>query len=223
MSADVAPPGDISTSAPSPTPPPRPSLSLRHYNTLAVATILGATGMVSAGYIAVAVFPIVYLHFLSKVAFPPESSGAPPLVYSRSKNKVLGPYIFAAAVVGLYLPTAYILDGIISGDKDGITAAVPHLFLLSAQVFMEGASYVSGFSLPVRAFVPVFYNSVRIPTILEWLAVEFSKDGTGRRIYAGRGLAVVNFALWSFNLFGFLLPFYLPKTCKLYYSKFKGS
>ncbi|MCD7461704.1 hypothetical protein HAX54_046838 [Datura stramonium] len=107
-------------------------------------------------------------------------------------------------------------------DTEGIKAAAPHVFLLASQVFMEGVTFTDGFSLPVRVFVPVFYNSRRIFTIMEWLSSEISKvdqeyGGDMRRVYMGRALAAANMAFWCFNLFGFLLPVYLPKAFKMYY------
>lgn len=59
---------------------------------------------------------------------------------------------------------------------------------------------------------------------MDWLGDEFGKTGvelsgvSRRRLYAGRGLAVANMAFWSFNLFGFLLPVYLPRVFRGYYS-----
>ncbi|KAK4403605.1 hypothetical protein Sango_0729100 [Sesamum angolense] len=95
---------------------------------------------------------------------------------------------------------------------------------------MEGLTFSSRFSLPVRVLVPVFYNAMRILSVMEWVRNEFSKvesgygigiGGSGRRGSVGKALAAVNMGFWSFNLFGFLLPFYLPKAFKLYYSNSK--
>ncbi|KAI8524888.1 hypothetical protein RHMOL_Rhmol13G0184400 [Rhododendron molle] len=64
--------------------------------------------------------------------------------------------------------------------------------------------------------------------VVDWLRTEISKvdeqHGGGEwRLYVGRGLAIANLAFWSFNLFGFLLPLYLPKAFKKYYSEgYKG-
>ncbi|KAA8533708.1 hypothetical protein F0562_031225 [Nyssa sinensis] len=141
-------------------------------------------------------------------------------------NKFLGPYVLIGALIGLFLPIAYICEGIFKGDKEGIKAAAPHLFLLSSQVFMEGVTFSGKFSLPIRVFVPVFYNSRRIFTIVDWLRSEISKvdegyGGSARRLSFGRGIAIANMAFWCFNLFGFLLPVYLPKAFKIYYSGYK--
>ncbi|KAK9292504.1 hypothetical protein L1049_020477 [Liquidambar formosana] len=204
-------------------PPKKPILQFRHLASLAITAILAASGMVSIEDIAFAVFSIIYVYFLSKVAFPLlNNPSMRPSVFGRD-NKILGAYVVFAAIIGLFLPIAYICDGIFEGDKEGIKAAAPHLFLLASQVFMEGFAFSSRFSLPISVFVPVFYNSRRIFTIVDWLRSEFSKvdegyGGSARRLYIGRGLAIANMVLWCFNLFAFLLPVYLPRAFKIYYS-----
>ncbi|KAJ1391023.1 hypothetical protein SESBI_36948 [Sesbania bispinosa] len=201
-------------------------LSFRQLNCLAVVIVLSASGMVSAEDFAFVVFSIIYMYFISKVAFPTlHPSSREPTVFNP-QNKLLRLYVFIGAIIGLYAPIAYILEGIFEGDKEGIKAAAPHVFLLASQVFMEGVAFSDGFSSPIRAFVPVFYNSRRIFTIVDWLRNEIYKiheehSGSHRRIYAGRALAVANMAFWCFNLFGFLLPVYLPKVFKLYYTGHK--
>lgn len=194
-------------------------LSFRQLNCLAVVIVLLASGMVSLLEFAFVVFSAIYMYFMSKVAFPPLHPPNEPFVFNP-QNKLLGLYVFVGAIIGLYAPIAYILEGTIEGDKEGIKAAAPHVFLLASQVFMEGFAFSGRFSTPIRAFVPVFYNSRRIFTIVDWLRSEINKElsGSDRRIYVGRALAVANMAFWCFNLFGFLLPVYLPKVFKLYYS-----
>lgn len=167
--------------------------------------------------------------FLSKFAFPlsPPSTENTP-IFSPAKNKILAVYVSVGALIGLLLPIVYIFHGIYEGDKEGIKAAVPHVFLLSSQVFMEGFAFSNRFSIPIRVFVPVFYNAMRILTIMDWLKAEIFKEneGFGRgsewRLYVGRGLGVANMAFWSFNLFGFLLPIYLPRAFKRYYGAKEG-
>lgn len=88
---------------------------------------------------------------------------------------------------------------------------------------MEGVTFSGGFSLPVRVFVPVVYNSMRMYAILDWVKEEVMKEdreeyGSERRLLVGRGLAIANMVFWGFNLFGFLLPFYLPRAFKKYYA-----
>ncbi|KAK4384970.1 hypothetical protein Sango_2621000 [Sesamum angolense] len=231
-SSDTTLPGDqepyeaeVSNAAPKPPPPTRrSSLTFHHLNTLAVAVVLTVSGLVSVQDFAFVIFSIIYMYFISKVAFPPTSPHSEPPVFGEN-NRILGFYVLVAAVIGLFLPIAYIIEGVFEGDKEGIYAAAPHLFLLCSQVLMEGISFLGNFSLPIRVFVPVFYNSKRIFTIVEWLRSEMSRGavygGSAGRLYTGRALAVANMGLWCFNLFGFLLPVFLPKAFRIYYSKTK--
>ncbi|AES62505.1 hypothetical protein MtrunA17_Chr1g0202951 [Medicago truncatula] len=200
-------------------------LSFRQLNCLAVVVVLSASGMVSPEDFGFVLFSVIYMCFISKVAFPSHPSKEQPPIFTQ-QIKILKIYVFIGAIIGLYAPIAYILHGIFEGDKEGIKAATPHVFLLASQVFMEGVAFSNGFSSPIRAFVPVIYNSRRIFTIVDWLRDEISKvgeehSGSYKRIYAGRALAVANMAFWCFNLFGFLIPVYLPRVFKAYYSSQK--
>ncbi|KAA3454900.1 plant/K24M7-17 protein [Gossypium australe] len=204
---------------------PTPFLTLRQLNCLAVMIIVAASGMVSLEDFAFVVFSIFYMYLLLKVAFPRKISPQNSLVFDP-RNKILGLYVTVGAIIGLYLPVAYIFHGILEGDKQGIKAAAPHVFLLSSQVFMEGVAFSDRFSIPVRVYVPVFYNTRRIFSLVDWLRCEFTKvdneyAGSGKRVYVGRVLALANMGFWCFNLFGFLLPVYLPKAFKMYYSETK--
>ncbi|MCD7469698.1 hypothetical protein HAX54_008863 [Datura stramonium] len=195
--------------------------TFRQLNVLAVIIVFSSSGMVSVEDFGFVLFSLIYIYFISKIAFPPISPQTEPPVFGEN-NRALNLYVSIGALVGLFLPIAYIFHGIYEGDTEGIKAAAPHVFLLASQVFMEGVTFTDGFSLPVRVFVPVFYNSRRIFTIMEWLSSEISKvdqeyGGDMRRVYMGRALAAANMAFWCFNLFGFLLPVYLPKAFKMYY------
>ncbi|XP_074281715.1 uncharacterized protein LOC141606471 [Silene latifolia] len=234
MSGGVGPASDISLPKDEPSPPqnlppkitpkqttPLGFFTFRQLNSLAFMLVLSASGMISLQDFTVVIFSTIYIFFLSKFSFPKQSITQEQPVFNQ-KSKILTTYILFAAVIGLFLPILYIFEGILEGDKEGIKAAVPHVFLLASQVFMEGVSASCRFSLPIRVFVPVFYNSVRMFTLIEWLKDEFLRFGGGgeglsRRLVVGRGLAVANFGLWSFNLFGFLLPVYLPKALQRYY------
>lgn len=196
-------------------------LSFRQLNALAVVTVFAASGMISAQDFAFVIFSLIYMFFLFKIAFPPPPQSKESSVFSPNTT-ILRLYVLVGAIIGLLLPIAYILEGIFEGDKEGIKAAAPHVFLLASQVFMEGVAFSDKFSTPIRVFVPVFYNSRRIFTIVDWLKTEFSKaegdnGASARRLYLGRALALANMAFWCFNLFGFLLPVYLPKAFKKYY------
>lgn len=233
MSAGIGPPCDIAlpkddepdstAAAVKPTTKPRRGFfTFRQLNALAVAIVLSASGMITLENLAFVVFSAIYMYFLSRVAFPLTSARPDPSVYGET-NKLLRLRSLFGSVIGLFLPIAYILEGIYEGDKEGIKAAVPHVFFLASQVFIEGVTSSGGFSLPVRVLVPVFFDSMRVLTIMEWvrnemLKVEAEYGGSGRRLVVGRALAVANFAFWSLNLFGFVLPFYMPKAFNMYYS-----
>ncbi|XP_042980274.1 uncharacterized protein LOC122310466 [Carya illinoinensis] len=197
-------------------------LSFRHLNAVALIIILSASGMVNPEDLAFVLFSLFYMYFISMVAFPTLHTSKEPTVFSP-QNKLLRIYVLVGAIIGLFLPIAYIVHGIYEGDKKGIEAATPHVFLLASQVFMEGVAFSDMFSLPIGVFVPVCFNTRRVFTIVDWMRSEFSKveessGGFRRRSHAGRGLAVANMVFWCFNLFGFLLPVYLPKAFKRYYS-----
>ncbi|KAF8413185.1 hypothetical protein HHK36_001161 [Tetracentron sinense] len=195
-------------------------LNLTNLNCLAIIIVLSASGMVSIEDFGFVLFSLLYIFIISKVAFPPLGPSMEPPIFGKN-NKLLGIYVSIGGLIGLFLPIGYILQGIFEGDKEGIKAAAPHLFLLCSQVFMEGLTFSNQFSVPIRVFVPVFYNSRRIFTIVEWLRSEIGKEFGGststRRLYFGRGLAIANMMFWCFNLFGFLLPVYLPRAFKRYY------
>ncbi|GAA0177612.1 hypothetical protein LIER_29727 [Lithospermum erythrorhizon] len=196
--------------------------TFRHMNALVVIVVLSASGMVSIEDASFVIFSSIYLYLLSKFAFPLSPNYSNERKVFGKNNKILSLYVFVGAVIGVFLPIAYIFEGILEGDKQGIKAASPHVFLLASQIFMEGVAFQSGFTLPVRVFVPIFYNSRRIFTLVEWLSHEIYKvdleySGGSRRLFVGRVLAVANMVFWSFNLFGFLLPVYLPKAFKMYY------
>ncbi|GLU21113.1 hypothetical protein SLE2022_372750 [Rubroshorea leprosula] len=196
-------------------------LSFRHLNCLAVMIIMSASGMVSLGDFVFVIFSFIYIYFLSRVAFSQPNPASGSRVFDP-RNKIFRLYVSFAAIIGLFAPIAYICEGIFEGDVEGIKAAVPHVFLLASQVFMEGIAFSDRFTIPIKVFVPVFYNSRRLFTLVDWLRAEIGKaedgyQGSAKRLLVGRVLAVANMALWSFNLFGFLLPFYLPRAFRKYY------
>ncbi|BFG23363.1 hypothetical protein CerSpe_096370 [Prunus speciosa] len=205
-------------------------ISLWQLNALIVMLVFTASGMVSLQDLAFVLFSIVYVFILSKFSFPTISrdpSQDTPVFNPQSKMVRLGP-IFGA-VIGLVLPIAYIFDGFLEGDKQGIRAAAPHLFLLASQAFVDGVAFSNRFSTPIRVFVPVFFNAKRIFTLVDWVRNEFSKgygddygggsaSAAARRLSLGRWLAIANLVFWTLDLFGFMLPIYLPRAFKKYYS-----
>ncbi|KAK9063194.1 hypothetical protein SSX86_017064 [Deinandra increscens subsp. villosa] len=213
--------------APIPLPTQNPPLNLRrgllsfqNLNAAALALILSASGMVGVQDIAFVLLSLFYIFFLSKFAFPTLSTTPPPPIFS-DHQRLLTLYVSIGALIGLLLPVAYILHGAIEGDKNGIKSAAPHAFLMASQVLVEAVTFSGGFSLPVRVFVPVVYNAMRMYAILDWVKVEMMRGdegGSGRRLVVGRSIAVANMVFWGFNLFGFLLPVYMPKAFKKYYT-----
>uniref|UniRef100_A0A7N0V2M2 DUF7733 domain-containing protein n=1 Tax=Kalanchoe fedtschenkoi TaxID=63787 RepID=A0A7N0V2M2_KALFE len=215
---------DNTTKAVHPDTKRRALLSFRQLHSLVIIIVLSASGMVGLQDFAFLIFSAAYTFLLSKLVFPALPSTSPPApIFDSRATKLLSIYVRAGAAIGLYLPILYILTGVFSGDKQGTRSAAPHVFLLAAQIFMEGIVFSGGFSIPVRVFVPVCYNSMRMFAIVEWLKSEIWKvgvadGGSTRRVAAGRGLAVANLVFWGFNLFGFLLPIYLPRAFRRYYS-----
>ncbi|CAN1751705.1 hypothetical protein LINPERHAP1_LOCUS4417 [Linum perenne] len=209
---------------PKPRKPQFTLLTFYQLNSLAATLILASTGLIPISDFTFVILSFPYLFLLSKFAFPP----LPPSPSSSDssivdKGVLFRLYVFLSFLLGILLPVAYILHGIIHGDRDGEStrlAAAPHLFLLASQVFMERVSFAVGVSVPVRAFVPVFYNSRRIFSIVEWIEFEFGGSGVG---IVGKVLAVANLGFWGYNLFGFLLPVYLPRVFRRYYSSSSSS
>ncbi|KFK26851.1 hypothetical protein AALP_AA8G301700 [Arabis alpina] len=203
--------------------------SFRQLNILAVIIVLAASGLVTIEDFLFTILTLVYFFFLAKLIFPPHNNPNRDAPLTSSTNKIFRIYVASAGIVGLLIPICYIFEGIVEDDKRGVSAAAPHVFLLASQVFMEGLAATCGFSAPARTLVPIVYNARRVLTLVEWLMSEFSREtpeyGTGtvsaRRIYAGKVLAVVNLGVWSFNLFGVLIPVYLPRAFKRYYGSSK--
>ncbi|XP_062205559.1 uncharacterized protein LOC133907521 [Phragmites australis] len=204
--------------------------SIKQLNTLGAAAVLAFSTTVPLSEIAFAVLVPPYLLVLAWLAFPQrpgKPNPAAPVFPGFGGRIRLAVHTAVGFVVGAALPALYIVDGLRAGDTAGVAAAAPHAFLLSAQVFTEGitAAWPGKFSLPVRAAVPVMYSVRRMFAASEWLRQELQKrDELGRgpavaprRVVAGRALAAANLAFWGFNLFVFLLPFYLPRALRRYY------
>lgn len=103
------------------------------------------------------------------------------------------------------------------------------MFLLAIQAFVDGLAFSEQVLTPIRVLVPVFFNAKRIFTLVDWVRNEFSKGyggdyggGSGsaaaRRLSLGGWLAIANLVFWTLDLFGFVLPIYLPRAFKNYYS-----
>ncbi|KAJ4773986.1 transmembrane protein [Rhynchospora pubera] len=194
------------------------SLSFQHFTALTIVLTLAATSSVSFSDTTFVVLSIPYLLLLSTITFPPPSSPPPP-VFSAQERRILVFYVSVGGLVGLLLPLLQIIHSLVVGEFHAIAVPAPHLFLLSAQIFLEGVSFGYGFSLPARAAVPIIYNTKRLFTIADWVRHE-----VGGGVSVGLVIALANTVFWGFNLLGFLLPVYLPRALKLYYcDEGKGS
>ncbi|KAJ7567305.1 hypothetical protein O6H91_02G141900 [Diphasiastrum complanatum] len=137
-------------------------------------------------------------------------------------------YVRTGGIVGVLLPLAYIFWGIAQGldDLKALQAALTHTFLLLCQIFAEIAfGRSNGFSLPARASIPIFYNTWRLFTLYSWVKTDLFQKGEAsiasglarEWVLFGSYLAIANWAFWSFNLFCFLLPIYLPRVFRQYF------
>ncbi|PKA48047.1 hypothetical protein AXF42_Ash015810 [Apostasia shenzhenica] len=169
--------------------------SFRQLNALVLAVVFAASGMVSVGELAFAVFSLPYVLFLSRAAFPPHTGDDSPIF--SPKNRLIGIHITVGALLGLFLPVAYILEGVIEGDRE----------------------------LPIRVLALVSYNARRMLTLADWAMDEMDKNaaagstrGSDLRRFAGLGLAVANLIFWGTYLFELLLPVYLPLVLSRYYA-----
>ncbi|KAL1226197.1 hypothetical protein V5N11_010041 [Cardamine amara subsp. amara] len=193
---------DLTDPKPSPQPQPPRKLGIisrkRQLVFLSLMIFLAAKGLVGIGEVAFVILCYIYLYeFLSRFAFPRKQTEQKKRL-SNPKNKLFQVYFLTTAIIGLLLPICYIGDGIFRGDIHGAGAAAPHLFLLS-----------------------VFYNARRIFALLDWVKAEFSdtqRPGGPVRLYGGRVIASVNTVMWFYNLFGLLLPVFLPRSCEIYFS-----
>uniref|UniRef100_A0A452XTQ0 DUF7733 domain-containing protein n=1 Tax=Aegilops tauschii subsp. strangulata TaxID=200361 RepID=A0A452XTQ0_AEGTS len=182
-----------------PAPPRTCHETCKHLNTLGAKAVLAFSTTVPLSEIAFAVLLLRYL-LLATLAFPQHPGKPNPSlpVFLGLARLLLAAHTVGGFLVGVALPALYVLNGLRSEDTTGIAAAAPHVFLLSAQVFIEGltAAVPWRFSLPVRAAVPVMYSARRMFVAGEWLRQEMEgvtaatgREG-GRAVggWAGRGV-----------------------------------
>ncbi|KAI4383123.1 hypothetical protein MLD38_008999 [Melastoma candidum] len=187
--------------------------------------------MVSFQEVSFSLLTSIYLLFLSRFSFP--SLDREPAVFSRH-NRILPSTSRSGPSSGSSSHPLHLRGDLRGGqgrDQGGRPPRVP----LGQPDLHGGGGLLRELSTPIRVFVPVFFNAMRIMTLMEWLVNEFSVTddqlgwgdprrwtgmGSGsRRAVMGRALALANTAFWSFNLFCFLLPVYMPRAFKMYYSK----
>jgi len=106
-------------------------------------------------------------------------------------------YILPILTVVLQFSRVYDLSSHISFFRHAITS----LYLLSIQMATEAIGKHMLLPLPLRIFIPLAYNSVRMVPLYHWVMVGW----TGMDLWE-KVLSLVNFAYWGTNLFGFLIP-----------------
>jgi hypothetical protein len=133
---------------------------------MAFIVVFSASGLVPLVDILFPLIISLYSIVLSAVVFP-RYKNAELVVFQG--NRLFQGYVVLGTVIGLFLPLAYVLGGFARNDQESVRAATPHLFLLSCQVLSE--NLVSGFealSLPVRAIMPILYNTRRLFALADW-------------------------------------------------------
>ncbi|KAI4344837.1 hypothetical protein L6164_012024 [Bauhinia variegata] len=202
------------------------SLRVIELQLVAFIMVFSASGLVPLLDLVFPAFTSAYLLALSRFAFPSRGSVSSGSQEIFQGSRLFRLYVVIGTTVGLFLPLAYVLGGFARGDEHAVRSATPHLFLLSFQILTENV--ISGFSLfspPVRALVPMLYTVRRIFVILDWVndvwlnkslpANAHIKDTAW--FWFGRGLAVANLVYFSINLFGFLIPRFLPRAFERYF------
>lgn len=202
------------------------SLRVIELQLVAFVLVFSASGLVPLLDLLFPFFVSIYLVALSRFAFPSYNRGVSQTVFHGSKAFQF--YVIVGTIVGLFLPLAYVLGGFGRGDKLAVKSASPHLFLISFQILTENIiSGLSVFSPPVRALVPLMYTVRRIFVDINWIqnvwlnitlpANAHFKDKAW--FWFGRVLAVANLVYFSINLFGFLIPRFLPRAFKRYFQE----
>ncbi|KAF3779469.1 hypothetical protein EJ110_NYTH41362 [Nymphaea thermarum] len=205
------------------------SLRVIELQLVAFIMVFSASGLIPLLDLAFPIFTTLYLLILSRLAFPNfsrSSSSSSQEIFRGSRLFQL--YVIVGTTVGLFLPLAYVLGGFARGDEHAVRSATPHLFLLSCQILTE--NLISGFSLfsaPVRAMVPLLYTVRRIFVIVDWVADDWTRKSLPSNsvikdlawLWFGRGLSLANLGYFSINLFGFLVPRFLPRAFDRYFKE----
>lgn len=202
------------------------SISFMQIQMIAYIVVFSVSGVVPFSDIAFAVLATVYILVLSRSVFPPIGQDLPPPVFKS--HGLFRLWVVLGTVIGLFLPLAYVLGGFSRGDHKAVQGATPHLFLLASQMLTE--NFIAGlsfFSLPIRAITPILYSARRLVSIGSWMRKVFSSTVPQEGVLVtgiaaqwplfGRTLALANLIFWSANLFGFLIPLFLPRAFKKHY------
>ncbi|KAA0039826.1 uncharacterized protein E5676_scaffold266G002220 [Cucumis melo var. makuwa] len=204
------------------------SLRVIELQLVAFIMVFSASGLVPFLDLVFPAFTSAYLLLLARFAFPSHgqtSTGSPEIFQGSTLFRM---YVVVGTTVGLFLPLAYVLGGFARGDEHAVRSATPHLFLLSFQILTENViSGLSLFSPPVRALVPLLYTVRRIFVIMDWTKDVWLNKALPANapikdigwFWFGRTLAVANFAYFCINLFGFLIPRFLPRAFEKYFKE----
>ncbi|XP_062150845.1 uncharacterized protein LOC133859426 [Alnus glutinosa] len=238
VSLAVAPRSEPDKSSTSATKPPQQeqqavmggvmgSLRVIELQLVAFIMVFSASGLVPLLDLLFPALTTAYLLALARFAFPSHgttvSSGSQEIFHG---SKFFRFYVVVGTTIGLFLPLAYVLGGFARGDDQAVRSATPHLFLLSFQILTENIiSGLSLFSPPVRALVPLLYTVRRIFVIIDWVNdVWVNKTLPANAPFKeiawcwfGRSLAVANLVYFSINMFGFLIPRFLPRAFEMYF------
>ncbi|XP_042504649.1 uncharacterized protein LOC122081543 [Macadamia integrifolia] len=206
------------------------SLRVIELQLVAFIMVFSASGLVPLFDLLFPAFISAYLLALSRFVFVAHGQGRRTTVGESPEiikgSRLFRLYVMSGTTIGLFLPLAYVLGGFARGDDHAVRSATPHLFLLSFQILTENIiSGLSLFSPPVRALVPLLYTTRRILVIVDWIDdVWFNKRLPANAqfqdvawFWFGKVLAVANFVYFSINLFGFLIPRFLPKAFEIYF------
>ncbi|CAI5502730.1 unnamed protein product [Closterium sp. Naga37s-1] len=141
-------------------------------------------------------------------------------------------YINFAGVMGVLWPLALIASGYylrksIPEFTWALSLVLPDMLLLVIQIISEGVTVVAMQSLPVKALVPPLYNARHMFSLYKWLThsaaavlplmlSSTARAGSGsvwRLVWLGAlvACAAVNYLLWAYNVFCFLLPTVVPR------------
>ncbi|KAF7834119.1 Transmembrane protein [Senna tora] len=205
------------------------SLRVIELQLVAFIMVFSASGLVPLFDLAFPAFASIYILALSRFAFPNHNhnKNASSSEIFRGST-IFRAYVIVGTTIGLFLPLAYVLGGFARGDDHAVRSATPHLFLLSFQILTENViSGLSLFSAPVRALVPLLYTVRRMFVVLDWIRdVWLHKTLPANAHYKdvawywfGRSLAMANLVYFSVNLFGFLIPRFLPRAFERYFKE----
>ncbi|OIV98110.1 hypothetical protein TanjilG_25975 [Lupinus angustifolius] len=202
------------------------SLRVIELQLVAFILVFSASGLVPLLDLVFPALTSAYILALAKFAFPSHDTISKEEIFKGSR--LFRMYVIAGTTIGLFLPLAYVLGGFARGDEHAVRSATPHLFLLSFQILTENIiSSLSLFSPPVRALVPMIYTIRRIFVDIDWIndvwinkALPANAQVQDTAWYwFGKGLAVANMAYFCINLFGFLIPRFLPRAFERYFQE----